>query len=71
MVQLVLLFCLLDGSHCVERRPVFDEPLTLIGCMVGGQRAGAQFLENHADLAGRYRLSSWRCELGRRPERAV
>jgi hypothetical protein len=71
MVELVLVFCLLDGSRRVERRPVFDQPLTLMGCMVGGQRAGAQFLDNHAELTGRYRLSSWRCEMGRPPERAI
>lgn len=71
MVQLVLLFCLLDGTRCVERRPIFVEPLTLMGCMVGGQRAAAQFLETHADLTGRYRLSSWRCEMGRPPERSI
>jgi hypothetical protein len=71
VVQLVLFFCMLDGSQCIERRPAYDEPLTLMGCMVGRQRAGAQFLQNHRELTGRYRLSSWRCEVGRPAEKAA
>ena len=31
----------------VEHRPVYEEPLALMACMVGGQFAGAEFLQTH------------------------
>ncbi len=61
MVTLVLVFCLGSGqAQCVERQPVYEEPLGLMACMVGGQRAGSEFLESHPG----WRLASWRCEAG-------
>jgi hypothetical protein len=63
MVTLVLLFCLgSDQAQCVERRPVYEEPLGMMTCMVRGQFAGAEFLETHPN----WRLASWRCEVGPR-----
>ena len=61
MVTLVLLFCLgTDHAQCVEHRPVYEEPLGLMACMVGGQFAGAEFLQTHPG----WRLAKWRCETG-------
>jgi hypothetical protein len=63
MVTLVLLFCLgSENAQCIERQPVYEEPLGLIACMVGGQLAGAEFLQTHPG----WRLARWRCEPGPR-----
>jgi hypothetical protein len=63
MVTLVLLFCLgSDNVQCIERQPVYEEPLGLMACMVGGQFAGAEFLQIHPG----WRLAKWRCEPGPR-----
>jgi hypothetical protein len=65
MATLVLLFCLgTDHAQCVERRPVYEEPLGLMACMVGGQFAGTEFLQTHPG----WRLAKWRCETGPRRE---
>jgi hypothetical protein len=67
MATLVLLFCLgTEQAQCVERRPVYEEPLGLMACMVGGQFAGAEFLQTHPG----WRLAKWRCETGPRQEPA-
>ncbi|MBX5452701.1 MAG: hypothetical protein K6U10_02055 [Acidobacteriia bacterium] len=61
MVQLVLVFCALAQPQlCREQRPVFDPPLTLMGCITGGQRSAAQWLAEHPN----WELRRWRCETG-------
>lgn len=61
MVQLVLLFCLAaDGSSCVERRPLLDDLLTPVGCLMAAQPMAAEFIRAHPS----YRLVTWRCEIG-------
>ncbi|HTW28561.1 MAG TPA: hypothetical protein VME92_15655 [Acetobacteraceae bacterium] len=60
MVQLVLVLCLAGTHSCVERRPTYEEPISLMMCMIGGQRAAAAYLDSHPA----YRLQSWRCEVG-------
>ena len=61
MVQLVILLCSLSQPViCREQRPVYDPPLSLMACMVGGQRAAAEFLANHPS----WELQGWRCEVG-------
>ena len=68
MVHLVLVFCLVsDGDVCLERRPVSEALSSLPGCVVTAQPTAAQFLREHSA----YRLASWRCEVGRPPERAA
>lgn len=68
MIQLVLVFCLSAGSHaCIENRPLLDNVLTPIGCMVAAQPIAADFLRSHPI----YRLKSWRCEVGKPRQRAI
>ena len=63
MAVLVLLFCLgSDNGQCIERRPVYDEPLSLLACVVGGQSSAMEFLQTHPG----WRLARWRCEAGPR-----
>lgn len=64
MLSLVLVYCLASDPHqCQERRPVFAEPLTSMTCLIHGQLAGAEYVRQHPD----WRLSGWRCEVGRVP----
>lgn len=68
MVQLVMLFCLVaNDASCVERRPVLEDVLSPMTCMLAGQPMAARFVSEHPA----YRLVSFRCEIGRRPERAA
>lgn len=65
MIQLVLIYCL--ASHpgvCQEQRPVPEQPLSLMGCMVAGPRLGAAWTANHP----KWRLSGWRCRGAGREE---
>ena len=67
MATLVLLFCLASNhTQCIERRPVYEEPMSMMACMVGGQRAAAEFLQLHPG----WELVKWRCEAGPRKEGA-
>jgi hypothetical protein len=60
LFQLVLIFCTLAGHPCSEQRPVFDPPLDLTSCMLGGQFTRAQLQARHPDLAETG--FNWRCE---------
>ncbi len=68
MVQLVLIYCLTkDALSCVERRPVLDMAPSPMACMMAAQPVAAQYLEEHPA----YMLSSWRCEVSNKRERAA
>lgn len=68
MVQLVMLFCLVaNDASCIERRPVLDDLLSPITCIRAAQPIAARFVSEHPA----YRLVSFKCEIGRRPERAA
>lgn len=68
MVELVLTFCLLTNANsCIEQRPVFEEGLTSMSCLMLAQQIGAKYLAEHQA----YRFSSWRCETARPAERAA
>ncbi len=68
MVQLVLIYCLSkDALSCVERRPVLDMAPSPMACMMAAQPLAAQYLEEHPA----YKLTSWRCEISNRPQRAA
>jgi hypothetical protein len=65
MVQLVLVFCLaVSANTCKEVRPLFEDELTLMGCVTQAQFAATHELAERLDLQG-YRLARWRCEVGR------
>jgi hypothetical protein len=68
VVQLVLIYCLSkDSLSCVERRPMLEVTPSPMGCIMAAQPLAAQYLEEHPA----YKLSSWRCEISNRPERAA
>jgi hypothetical protein len=71
MIELVLVMCLIGSKTCIEHRPVFEQPLNLMECVMGGQFAAAQFMQQHPGLNRTYRLASWRCEINRKSEKAV
>jgi hypothetical protein len=68
MIQLVLVFCLAASSAtCKEVHPMFEYPLTLMGCVTQAQVVAAQELSDRFDLQG-YQLARWRCEIGKRQD---
>jgi Cyclin-dependent kinase inhibitor 3 (CDKN3) len=65
MVQLILVFCLAaSGTTCKEVHPIFEDPLTLMGCVTQAQVVAVQELSDRLDLQG-YQLARWRCEMGK------
>ncbi len=65
MVQLVLVFCLAaSATTCKEVHPIFEDPLSLMGCVTQAQLVAAQELSDRFDLQG-YQLARWRCEIGK------
>ena len=61
MATLILIFCLSsDQTHCVEQRPIYEEPLSMTTCMIRGQFAGAEYVRDHPE----WRLAEWRCAIG-------
>jgi hypothetical protein len=68
LVQLVLIYCLVsNASACVEKRPIFEGAASVAGCMVAAQPSAADFIREHPG----YRLASWKCEIGKRPEKSA
>ncbi len=60
MIQLVVVYCMVANANvCTEKRPVFEEPLSLMGCMTTGQQAAATYVNEHP----LWRLSTFRCEV--------
>ncbi len=68
MIQLVLVYCLSsDRLSCIEKRPMPEFPLTVIGCMVGAQPTALDFVRSHPS----YELSAWRCEVNLPPQKSA
>ncbi len=68
MIELVLVYCLrADPSACVEKRPMPEYPLSVMGCMVGAQPTALEWLRGHPE----YVLASWRCEVNKPAEKAA
>lgn len=68
MVQLVLVFCFVtSATTCKEVRPMFEDPLTLMGCVTQAQVVAVQELSDRFDLQG-YQLVRWRCEIGKQQD---
>jgi hypothetical protein len=61
MVQLVLVYCMIaNASICTEKRPVLEQPLSLMSCMTSGEQTAAMYLEEHPQ----WRMATFRCEVG-------
>jgi hypothetical protein len=61
MVQLVVVYCMIANANvCTEKRPVFEQPLSLMSCMTSGEQTAATYLDEHPE----WRLAKFRCEVG-------
>ncbi len=68
VIQLVLVYCLsADRLSCIEKRPIPEFPLSVMGCMIGAQPTALDFLREHPN----YELSSWRCEINKPAEKSA
>jgi hypothetical protein len=60
MIELVLVYCLVsDPANCVEQRPVFEDPLTAMSCMMTAQRVAVDYVREHPQ----WQFNRWRCEV--------
>ena len=68
MIEMVLVYCLVaHPEQCVEERPVFEEPLSSMACMMSAQRVGVQYVEDHPE----WQLAKWRCEIDVPQKRSI
>jgi hypothetical protein len=68
VIQLVLVYCLsADRLSCIEKRPIPEFPMSVMGCMVGAQPTAQDFLREHPN----YMLSAWRCEINKPAEKSA
>jgi hypothetical protein len=74
MIHLVLIFCLASAPskalECKEVRPDIDAVSSLAGCAQQAQFTASTMLETRLDLQG-WQLARFRCEMGKREERAL
>lgn len=60
MIEMVLVYCMItDAGKCLEQRPLFENPLTPIACMMSAQRVASDYVREHPD----WHLAGWRCEM--------
>ena len=66
MIELVLVYCLLDApDRCVERRETLDGSTSALQCTIEAQQYARAYLEGHP----KYRLARWRCEIDKPVEK--
>jgi len=59
VIELVLVYCMVaDPKNCLERRPVFEDPLTAASCVMNAQRMAIEYVRDHPA----WQLAGWRCE---------
>ncbi|MDB5396825.1 MAG: hypothetical protein JWM91_4331 [Rhodospirillales bacterium] len=59
MIELVIVYCMVgDPKQCLEQRPVFEQPLTPMSCLMGAELTAADYVKEHPT----WKLASWRCE---------
>jgi hypothetical protein len=60
MIELVLVYCLsADPDRCTEQRPIFEEPLSGMACMMNAQKVALNYVAEHPE----WHLARWRCEI--------
>ena len=60
MIEMVLVYCMIaNPDQCTEQRPVFEEPLSSMACMMSAQEVALQYVHEHPDM----QLARWRCEI--------
>ncbi len=68
MVQMVLIYCMIgQPSLCTEQRPMFEQPLSMMGCMISAQQTAATYVQEHPA----WTLSRFRCEQDRPREARI
>ena len=66
MIELVLVYCLLDApDRCIERREAMNGPSGALQCTISAQEHAQAYLEAHP----KYRLAGWRCEVDKPAEK--
>jgi hypothetical protein len=61
MVQLVVVYCMIANANvCTEKRPMFEQPLSLMACITSGQETAATYVKDHPQ----WRMAKFRCEVG-------
>jgi hypothetical protein len=61
MVVMILTLCLSGNpSQCVEYTPAFEEPLTMMSCLMSAQVTANKYIEEHP----RYMLTTYSCGTG-------
>ena len=59
MIELVIVYCLVgDPKQCQEQRPLFEQPLTPMSCLMGAELTAADYVKEHPT----WKLAGWRCE---------
>jgi hypothetical protein len=62
MIEMVLVYCMIgDPAQCIEQRPVFEDPLTAMACMMSAQTVAVEYVRDHPN----WTLSGWRCEMNK------
>lgn len=69
MFSMMLTFCALAGSPCIEVEPA-EPPQSMTECMTGGQVAAAEWLRHHPMESVRLRFAGWKCRIGNREKDA-
>jgi hypothetical protein len=65
---MVLVYCMVgQPDKCTEQRPVFEEPLSGMACMMTAQHAAQQYVAEHPE----WQLASWRCEIDKPKSRDI
>jgi len=60
MIELVLVYCMVaDPKQCIEQRPIFENPLTPMACMMTAQTAALDYVRDHPQ----WQFARWRCEI--------
>lgn len=68
LVQLVMTFCLMANTgSCIEQRPMLEDIRSPMGCITAAQPLAAEFVRGHPA----FRLTSWRCEIGKPVEKSA
>jgi hypothetical protein len=59
MMELVLVFCLIDSpDRCIERNEPIPDTTNSLACASLGQQVGQNYLHTHPN----WRLVTWRCQ---------
>lgn len=67
MIELVLTYCLIGSTTCVERRDPLQEFVTPMACITLAQQTASTYVRAHPN----WRLAKWGCEINKPREKAA